>query len=173
MFDSFVPLGIIGPPHGVRGEVKVISYTDPAEKLFSYPLTDADGKAILLTKTGIQPTCFIARIAGVEDRNAAATLKQHEIGVDRSLLPPVEAGTLLMSDIVGCAVYDTEKFPIGTVRSVANFGASDILIIDTMDGELMLPFSNRFFPEHDVKSRVLICDMPEVVTPQSMENPSV
>lgn len=170
MTDDFVPLGKICQSHGVRGEVKILSYTTPAESIFSYALSDEHGNKMLLAKTGTQPDWFVCKIAGIDDRNAAQALKNKEIGVARSMLPLPEEGTILASDLIGCAVYDMQKLPIGTVRQVANYGASDILIIDTMDGELMLPFTERFIPQQDLKSRVLICDMPDIMAASSHNN---
>jgi 16S rRNA processing protein RimM len=159
---DFVPLAVIRHAHGLRGEVKVASFTTPPEQFLAYPLTDAKGNAFKLTRTGVQKGIFLCRVEGVTDRNGAEALKNRELGASRALLPALDADSTYVSDLIGCRVQDAQGANIGTVRAVVNYGASDILILDTADGELMLPYTEQFFPG-DMENGILTCHMPEIV----------
>lgn len=149
----------------MRGEVKIASLTTPPDALFSYALHDEAGTSFTLTRTGTQPDIFLCRIAGITDRNQAEMLKGRKLGVMRSLLGPDDDEALYAEDMVGITVVDEQGNSIGTVRDITNYGASDIVVIDTAEGELLLPFARQFFPQ-DVENGTLLCLLPDTVSGQ-------
>lgn len=162
MTTDFVAIAVIRQAHGVRGEVKVASYTDPAEDFLTYTLTDAEGIPFRLHKTGRQKELFLCRIEGVPDRNAAELLKGRELGVARDALPVLEGAQTYSSALIGLRIVDEAGAEVGTVSRVVNYGASDILVIEGPQGELMLPYAHQFFPGDPVDG-VLSCRLPETV----------
>lgn len=161
--DRFVPLATIRHAHGVRGEVKLSSLTTPPDSIFSYALHDEAGVPFKLTRTGTQPDIFLCRIEGITDRTQAEALKGRKIGVLRSALTEAEDDALFAEDLIGVAVINEQGKSIGTIREIANYGASDIVVIDTPDGELMLPFAEQFFPL-DAENGTLLCILPDTVS---------
>ena len=148
--------------HGVRGEVKVASYTEPFENILLYPLRDSNGTVYTLKRTGIQSGVVICRIDGITDRNQAEALKGTELGTARVNLPETDEGETYIHDLIGCRVETTDGQPVGTVRTIANYGAGDIVVMDTADGELMLPYAPMFFPQPPVAG-LLLCHLPELL----------
>ena len=156
------PIAKIRHAHGVRGEVKLASFTTPPELIFTLPLKDATGVPVKLTRTGVQKDLFLCRIEGVTDRNVAETLKGREFFAEAAALPALAPHQRYVDELIGLRVVDASQAAIGTVRDIVNYGASDIVVIDTPTGELMLPYAAQFFPE-DAKDGVLVCALPEII----------
>jgi len=159
----------IGAPHGVRGEVKLRSFTEQPEAFMSYgPLVSEDGKQRFEIEA-LRPAKdhFVARIAGVADRNAAERLTNIRLFVDRDRLPPVEDDdTFYHSDLIGLAAVTPDGAALGTVKAVLNFGAGDIIeIVRDHDGaSLMLPFTAEAVPSVDIAGKRVV-----VVPPAEVE----
>ena len=124
----------IGAAHGVRGEVKLRSFTEDPAAFTSYgPLESEDGTRRFEIET-LRPAKdhFVARIAGVADRDAAAKLTNLKLYVPRDRLPPVEDDdTFYHSDLIGLDAVTQDGAALGTVKAVLNFGAGDIIEIAT------------------------------------------
>lgn len=159
---EFVPLAVIRHAHGVRGEVKIASFTDPLEQLLTFALTDKGGTPYTLTRTGIQKGILLCRIEGVTDRNAAEALRGKELGITRDALPELPEHQTYVSDLIGMDVRDEAGELVGKVSDIVDYGASDIVVIDTAGGELMLPYAEQFFPG-DAVDGVLTCRLPEIL----------
>ncbi len=151
----------IGAAHGVRGEVKLRSFTEDPAAFTSYgPLESEDGKRRFEIET-LRPAKdhFVARIAGVADRDAAAKLTNLKLYVSRDRLPPVEEDeTFYYADLIGLAAVLEDGAPLGTVTAVHNFGAGDLVeIAPAAGGEPMLvPFSDAAVPTVDLKARRIV-----------------
>ena len=120
----------IGAPHGVRGELKLWSFTgDPAAVADYAPLETEDGKRHFDIET-MRPAKdhFIVRIAGVADRDAAAKLVNIDLFVPRDRLPAIdEDDTWYHADLIGLAAVTPEGVALGTVTALHNFGAGDLM----------------------------------------------
>jgi 16S rRNA processing protein RimM len=158
----------IGAAHGVRGEVKLRSFTEDPAAFTSYgPLESEDGKRRFEIET-LRPANdhFVARIAGVADRDAAAKLTNLKLYVSRDRLPPVEDdNTYYHSDLIGLAAVTQDGATLGTVKAVLNYGAGDIIEIATADGSLplMVPFTSAAVPTVDIKARRIVVVPPPLV----------
>ena len=158
----------IGAAHGVRGEVKLRSFTEDPAAFTSYgPLESEDGKRRFEIET-LRPASdhFVARIAGVADRDAAAKLTNFKLYVSRDRLPPVEEDdTYYHSDLIGLAAVTPDGAALGTVKAVLNFGAGDIIEIATTDGSapLMVPFTSAAVPSVDIKAKRIVVVPPPLV----------
>lgn len=152
----------IGAPHGVRGEVRLFPFTgDPAALLDYAPLTDAEGRRAF-TIAALRPgkDHFVARLKGVDDRNAAEALTNLDLYVPRDALPPPEdEETFYHADLIGLAVMDEAGARIGTVVALHDFGAGDILEYAPAAAAktVMVPFSREAVPVIDIAGgRVVI-----------------
>jgi 16S rRNA processing protein RimM len=158
----------IGAAHGVRGEVKLRSFTEDPAAFTSYgPLESEDGKRRFEIETLRQASDhFVARIAGVADRDAAAKLTNVKLYVSRDRLPPVEDDdTYYHSDLIGLAAVTPDGAALGTVKAVLNFGAGDIIEIAPDDGSspMMVPFTSAAVPKVDIKAKRIVVVPPTLV----------
>jgi len=161
-----VLLAAILGAHGLKGEVRVKTFTEAPERLGAYgPLHAKDGRAFTLES--VRPGKdgeAVASFAEIRDRNGAEALKGTELFVSRAALPQAENGEFYHADLVGLDAEDTAGRRIGKVLSVQNFGAGDVLVImaDTGD-EILLAFTRDNVPEIDVKAGRLIVAVPDEV----------
>lgn len=158
-------LGVITSAHGIRGEVKIKSFTDDPKALGTYgPLQDKTGKRRFTLKIlGEQKGMVLAAIDGIRDRNAAELLRGVELYAERAELAPMEEGEYLADDLIGMDVIQDGK-SIGTVKAFHDFGAGDILEIAFTDGrEELFRFCDAIFPEIDMDARRIAFCPPEVL----------
>jgi 16S rRNA processing protein RimM len=157
-------LGAIIGAHGLKGEVKVKTFTETPERLGAYgPLHAKDGRPFTVDVVRVIDTASaVVRFAGIADRNAAEALKGVELYVAREALPETEAEEFYHADLIGLRAEDSEGRLVGHIRGVHNFGAGDVLDIERADGsEVLLPFTHEFVPTVDVKSGRVVLAVPE------------
>ena len=144
----------LGAAHGVRGEVKLWSFTaDPAAVATYGPFETADGRVVEIEALRPAREFFVARLKGVADRTAAEQLRNAELFVPRERLPaPQDTDEFYHADLIGLAVVDASGTNLGSVVALHNFGAGDILEVRRVDGgdTAMLPFTQAAVPEIDV-----------------------
>lgn len=156
MSADLVLLGIVGAPHGVRGELRIKAFTGDPLAIGDYgPLLDEAGRRFEITDLRPAKEVVIARIKGVTSREAAELLNGVKLHVERSRLPATEdEDEFLHADLVGCAVTDADGAVLGEVRSVANYGAGDLLDIELTDGRsVLMPFTKAFAPRIDLAAK--------------------
>ncbi len=144
--DRLIALGVFGAPHGVRGELRVKSYTQDPKAIGAYGrLTDRAGKAIyeLTAQRPLKDDMLVVRIAGIDSREAAEKLTGAELFARRSQLPPPHEDEFYYDDLVGLTAVTQEGDELGRVIALSNYGAGDILEIACEGGgeTLLLPFS--------------------------------
>ena len=166
--ETKVLVARFGAAHGVRGEIKLWSFTGDPLAVGDYgPLESKDGKRQFVIDT-LRPNkdFLVARIDGVADRNAAEALRNVELYLPRERLPAIhEDDTWYYADLVGLAAVAPDGAAIGTVAAVYNFGAGDIVEISPAAGgkTLLLPFTEAVVPEVDVKAKRIVVVMPEEI----------
>jgi 16S rRNA processing protein RimM len=154
----------IGAPHGVRGEVRLWTFTaDPMAVTRYAPLQTEDGKQAFEIEA-VRPAKghLVARLRGIDTREAAERLTNIKLFVPRERLPEIEADEFYHADLVGLRVEDENGSEIGAVIAVHNFGAGDLLEIQPLDGgAMLLPFTETVVPEVDIKGGRLVVVLPE------------
>jgi len=161
-------VGVVAGPHGVRGLVKVRSYTAAPADIAAYgPLTDADGRRrLILQVLNAAPGgagSLICRIEGVEDRNAAEALKGLRLYIQRDALPAPEPDEFYHADLVGMVAELPDGTPFGRVTAVQNYGAGDFLEIERPEGHprvVDLPFTRAAVPVVDIAGGRIVIDPP-------------
>ena len=160
-----VLLGDIGAAHGLKGEVRLRSFTEVPAAIADYgPLEDeTSAKAIEIESLRPGPNGLIARIKGVTTREGAEALTGTKLYVPRDRLPAAEEGAWYHSDLIGLAAYDAFEVQIGTVVAMYNFGAGDIIEVSLTAGgdNLLLPFTDATVPEIDTEERRITLVLPE------------
>ena len=157
-------MGVITGAHGVRGEVRVKSFTaDPAAIAAYGPLEDERGeRRLALALAGTVRGMLIARIAGIADRNAAERLKGTRLYLPRTALPQPEEGEYYHADLIGLEALLRDGSALGRVRAVHAYGAGDSLEIERPDGKTVLvPFTEAAVPLVDIAAGRLVVDPPE------------
>jgi 16S rRNA processing protein RimM len=147
-----VQMAVIGAAHGIKGELRVKTFTGDPLALGDYgPLHSSDGRAFEIDDIRPAGEILVVRFKGVRDRTAAEALTGTELFVDRSVLPSGEEDEFYHADLVGLAVRDETGADAGEVTAVQNFGGGDILEI-TFHGRkgLLIPFSQAAVPEVDI-----------------------
>jgi 16S rRNA processing protein RimM len=158
----------IGAAHGIRGEVKLWSFTaDPLAVKDYGPLETEDGSASF-TLEMVRPAKdhLVVRLSGVRDRNAAERLTNISLFVPRTRLPPTSNDEFYHADLIGLMTTTADGQPFGTVVAVHNFGAGDILEL-RRPGEratVMLPFSDMTVPIVDIAAGRVVINPPVEVS---------
>ncbi len=160
-----VCLGQIGAPHGVRGEVRLRSYTaDPAAIAGYGPLETEDGRVLEIEALRPAKDHFVARLAGIRDRNAASALTNEKLYVPRERLPQTEsADEFYHADLIGLAAVDPAGEALGTVVAIHNFGAGDLIEVKPKSGGRteLVPFDLTHVPKVDIASGRIVIQAPE------------
>lgn len=158
----------IGAAHGIRGEVRLWSFTAEPLAVAQYgPLETEDGKRRFEIEAARPGKDFlVARLAGIDDRTAAEALRNVDLFVPRDRLPPIEeAGTFYHADLIGLAADGADGASLGTIKAIHNFGAGDLIEIELADGgeAMLLPFNETTVPTIDLKTgRIVVVPPAEI-----------
>jgi len=158
----------IGAAHGIRGEVRLRSFTEDPMAITAYgPLESEDGTRRFEIEA-LRPAKdhFVARLAGVPDRDAAEKLTNLKLYVSRDRLPPIEDDeTFYHADLIGLAAVTPDGTALGTVTAIHNFGAGDLIEVRRFAGgeSLIVPFTEETVPEVDIAAGRLTLVPPEVL----------
>ncbi|MFC4159751.1 ribosome maturation factor RimM [Chitinimonas lacunae] len=137
-------MGYIAAAFGVQGWVKVVADTEYADSLFDYSTwwlgRDGQWQAFELEEAGLQPKNVIAKLSGINDRDAAFALKGMTIAVPRSAMPAAEEGEYYWADLIGLEVVNLAGESLGRVDKLFETGANDVLVVRDGSIERLLPF---------------------------------
>ena len=142
MSDRQVILAAVAGAHGVGGEVRLKLFSESPDSLKRHKrlFVDDDRPLTLLSVRGGAPGA-IARFAEVADRNSAEALRGKTLSVPRGELPPLDEGEYYHADLIGMVCVSASGEPLGTVITVENYGAGDLLEIEKTDGKKsLIPF---------------------------------
>jgi 16S rRNA processing protein RimM len=160
-----VCLGQIGAAHGVRGEVRLRSFTsDPAAIADYGPLETEDGRVFEIETLRPAKDHFVVRLSGIRDRDAASALANTKLYVPRERLPETaEPDEFYHADLVGLAVIDRAGTKLGTVVAIHNFGAGDLIEVraDTGGNTELVPFDTTHVPAVDIAAGKIVVDPPQ------------
>ena len=141
MPERRIALAAVAGAHGINGEVRLKLFSDSAASLGDHKIVHVGGVERRVVSVRAAGKGAVARIEGVGDRSAAEALRGSLVEIDRSTLPPLDEGEYYHADLVGLGAIDREGKIIGTVASVENYGAGDLLEIESADGRrLLIPF---------------------------------
>jgi len=146
-------LGQIGAPHGVRGEVRLRSFTSDPQAIAEYgSLQTEDGRSVEIKSLRPAKDHFVATLAGIADRDAAERLTNVKLYVPRERLPQLQTGDeFYHADLVGLAAFDCAGKALGTVTAVHNFGAGDLIEVRAEDGKTeLIAFNETNVPTVDI-----------------------
>jgi len=163
---------------GIKGEVKLIVYSDNPKNIEKYHLCDAKDKAIKIKISNKNKTVVgnssgnpivIAKIEGVNDRSAAENLHGLETFANRDDFEKLEENELYYSDLVGLDVVDENYQKIGVVKGIMDFGAGGVVEIEFFKQQKNLgktenfSFKNEIFPEVNLSKNFIRLQIPDFV----------
>ena len=158
-----VCLGVIAAAHGVRGHVKIKTFTADPESVADYgPVGDEPGRRqFALVLTGRTKGGVIAKLDGIEDRDAAEALKGTRLYVDRAALPEPDRDEFYHADLIGLHVELEDGTALGRVEAVHDLGAGELLEVALVNRRsVMVPFTREVVPEVDLEGGRLVLKPP-------------
>ena len=156
----------IGAPHGVRGAVKLWTFTEDPMAVMQYgPLATKDGtRRFEVADAREAKGHLVATLKGVATREDAERLNGTELYIAREKLPATDADEYYHADLVGLAAVTPANEPLGRVIAIHNFGAGDIIEIAPPQGATMLlPFTNAVVPSVDLTGGRVVIELPEEI----------
>jgi 16S rRNA processing protein RimM len=153
----------IGAAHGVRGQVKLWTFTEDPFAVTRYgTLSTKDGtRQFEVTEAREAKGFLVATLKGVTSRNEAERLNGVELYVSRDKLPATDADEYYHADLIGLAAVTAAGDALGRVVAIHNFGAGDIIEIAPANGPTMLlPFSNAVVPTVDIDGGRVVIELP-------------
>ena len=163
---SWIELGRVGAPFGVKGWVHVDSHTDPPEGLLNYSswvLRLANGERVArgVAEARWQHGKLVARFEQVEDRDAAAALRGATIEIERSQLPPTREREYYQADLIGLPVRNLAGVELGRVRHFVATLAGPLMVVHGTDGrELWVPAVPEYLRKVDLAEGRIEVDWP-------------
>lgn len=159
MSSDRVLLGVVAAPHGVRGLVRIKSYTEDPMAVASYgPLSDESGKKkYRIEALSAARDAVLARIEGVADRTAAEAIRGLRLYVERSALPEAGDREWYEADLIGLPAVGKDGRDWGKVVAFHDFGAGPVMEVSA---GLMLPFTDEAVPEIDIDGKRIVVDPP-------------
>jgi len=155
-----VVLAAVIGAQGLKGEVKVKTFTEHPESLARYRgLHTADGRRFTVTAArATKPDEAVLTLTEVTDRTAAEALKGAELLVTRDVLPATDADEFYHADLIGLRAEDVEDRVLGTVKAVHNYGAGDVIEIAQPGGDtILLAFTKETVPVIEIdKGRIVV-----------------
>ena len=162
----------IGAPHGVRGAVKLWTFTEDPLAVKRYgPLATKDGaRRFEVTQAREAKGHLVVTLKGVATREDAERLNGIELYIAREKLPATDADEYYHADLIGLAAVNAANEPIGRVIAIHNFGAGDIIEVAPPHGATMLlPFTNAVVPTVDLAKGRVVIELPAEI--EGEENP--
>lgn len=159
---QYIHVGDISGVFGLKGWVKIFSYTEPRENILSYKAWELRkngvNKPIKVTDGQRQGKNVVAQLEGIDDRNAAESIVGWEIYIARDQLPDLAADEYYWTDLAGLKVFTTEDKELGVVDHLFETGANDVLVV-IGDRERLIPFlMGQTILEVDLKNNRLTVD---------------
>jgi 16S rRNA processing protein RimM len=156
----FVEVGRLGAAHGVRGWLRVQSFTDPPERLFEWKRWLLGGREVRLIEARQQGNGWIAQLEGIADRDAASRLTGQMVSVERTELPPVKESEHYRDDLLGFEVRNLEGVSFGVVDHYIDTPANAVMVIKG-ERERLVPVTAHHLRSVDRDARQLTVDWPE------------
>jgi 16S rRNA processing protein RimM len=173
MSEQRVCMGVVGAPHGVRGAVRIKSFTDAPEAIANYgALEDESGErrfTLRVIGAAKGDGMLIAQLSGVADRARAEALRGLRLYAPRAALPATAEDEFYHADLVGLAATLEDGSALGTVIAVHDFGAGDMIEIARGHGQpVLVPFTRAAVPVIDIASGKLV-----IAPPAGLFDPTV
>jgi 16S rRNA processing protein RimM len=166
----------IGAAHGVRGAVKLWTFTEDPLAVMQYgSLATKDGTRSFEVATAREAKGYlVATLKGIATREDAERLNGIELYVAREKLPATDEDEYYHADLIGLAAVTAANEPLGRVIAIHNFGAGDIIEIAPPHGvTMLLPFTNAVVPTVDLKGGRVVIELPAEIEGDGEDETSI
>jgi 16S rRNA processing protein RimM len=136
---SDVELGRVIGAFGIKGWLRLHSYTAPPEGILRYKRWTIGGREWNVVDGHAQGIAVVAQLDGLDDRDIAAAMRGQVVGVPREALPKAKRGEFYWADVLGGEVVSTKGVALGTLTGVTHNGAQDVMVVSG-DRERLIPF---------------------------------
>jgi 16S rRNA processing protein RimM len=160
--EDLVVMGRVVGPYGVKGWLKVQPYTEYPENLCDYANWWIGGagqwqeQAVL--ESAVHGATVVAKVSGIETREAAALLKGSEVAVPRTELPATGENEYYWADLIGLEVVNEQEEVLGKVAGHLSTGAHDVMRVVDGETERLLPFVDAVIRKVDMQARRIRVD---------------
>ncbi|MCK5876231.1 MAG: ribosome maturation factor RimM [Candidatus Marithrix sp.] len=139
MTPNLITIGRINGLYGVKGWLKVFSYTDPVSNILDYPTWQLQDQTLVIQEGRLHSKGIVVKFASIDDRDAAIQLLDSDIIVNRSLLPVAQEDEYYWTDLEGLTVINQQGVKLGQIDHILETGANDVLVV-AGDRQRMIPF---------------------------------
>ncbi len=158
-----VIMGRIAAAHGIRGWIKIQTFTEYVDSLLDYRTwwighEQGPWREVKAQECEVHGKTLVAQLPDCPDRNAAEKLKGLLIAVPRDSLPEQGEGEYYWSDLIGLAVVNEAGVSLGTVANLLETGANEVLSVRGDSGEILIPFVASAIKQVDLKNRTILVD---------------
>lgn len=154
-------VGKLGGPHGVRGWIKVLSYTDPRDNLFDYAPWQVEyqgeWRRFEIEAARPQGKGWVVKLVGVDDRNAAEALMHCRVAIDEQQLPELADGEYYWRDLMGLKVVTEAGQALGEIIGLMETGANDVLVVRG-ERQRLVPYIDPVVLSIDLERREMRVD---------------
>jgi len=155
--DGTVVIGRLHGPFGVRGWIRVESFTEVENDILSYQPWLIAGRELRVAESKPHGRGLVVRLDSIDDRDVAAELKGTDIVVSSALLPDPEEGAFYWRDLTGLDVVTPDGVSLGTVTALLETGANDVMVVDG-ERERLVPWIDDVVQSVDLASRQIVVD---------------
>lgn len=140
-------VGKISGVFGIKGWVKVFSFTDYREDILRYSpwqlKKNGVTKHVEVVTGQLQSKAVVAQLKNIDDRNDAEALIGWEIFIEKSQLPPAKENEYYWSDLIGLKVENTEGVVLGVIDSLLETGSNDVIVVQGKERQHAIPFIQK------------------------------
>lgn len=156
MINDFLSIGKITKTHGLRGEVKVISFSEDVSRFKKLKKVYIDGREVAIKGCKLQSDRAVLRLEGVDTIEEAEKYKNKYLYVEREEAVELPEDEYYIGDLIGCTVYDTNGIELGSVYDVLQTGSNDVYWVKKDKEELLIPTLKEIVVNVDVASDKII-----------------
>ena len=159
--EQYISIGKIVRPHGIRGELKVVSLTGWPEQFTQYQSlyverVEGGGEWFVVEKSRPQGEQIILKLSGIDDREKAEFFRGRFLNIRKEESPTLPENFYYVSDLIGLKVYTSQGKRIGTVVDVMEMPAQDIYVVDMGGKEILVPAVKFFVKKVDIEQKRII-----------------
>lgn len=154
---DLISIGQITKPHGVRGEVKVLSLTDSLQRFRELDKVLIDGKEVAITSVKLQSDRAILKLEGVDNMDQADELRNKYLEVKRENAMELDEDSYYIADLLDCVVYDTDGEELGKVYQVIETGSNDVYWVKGEGKkDVLIPALKTIVEEVDIENGKIV-----------------
>ena len=149
-----IPVAKFGKTHGLKGEIKVISYCDPLENILTFSKFFLEDKSSIEISFVSTSRSFIAKIENINSIDDVREFVNKEIFVSAEEIRQ-DDDAIYWNDLIECDVLDQNSNLLGKIYKLENHGASDLIFIETDQEDIIIPLEDQFLGKFDLEAKIL------------------